>query len=252
MPHFPTHPPFLYSLTKQHGDSVYGGGGSSAADAIALGSHVGTHIDALCHFSRGGQLHGGRELRQSYGGGLRDLSIDTVAPILRRGVLLDVAAYGGVEALREEDAVAPDSLREIAAAQGTPLTRGDVALIRTGWGRFWRDPGKFATACKGPGPAIEGARWLSSFAPFAVGSDTVSFEKMPSPAMDVHVHLLVECGIHIFECLNLEELSRDCVYEFLFIAAPLKIEGATGAPVRPLAISAWPPAPLTPPSGSVE
>ena len=54
MPHFPTHPPFLFGLTKKHGDLVTEGGVSSAADAIALGSHVGTHIDALCHFSCGG------------------------------------------------------------------------------------------------------------------------------------------------------------------------------------------------------
>jgi kynurenine formamidase len=54
--------------------------------------------------------------------------------------------------------------------------------------------------------------------------------------MPVHVHLLVESGIHIVECLNLEELAADRVYEFQFIAAPMKIRGATGAPVRPLAI----------------
>ena len=55
--------------------------------------------------------------------------------------------------------------------------------------------------------------------------------------MPVHVHLLVESGIHIVECLNLEELAADRVYEFQFIAAPMKIRGATGAPVRPIAIA---------------
>ena len=53
MPHFPTHPPFLFGLTKQHGDFVGPAGHSSAADAIALGSHVGTHIDALSQKYRG-------------------------------------------------------------------------------------------------------------------------------------------------------------------------------------------------------
>jgi kynurenine formamidase len=46
----------------------------------------------------------------------------------------------------------------------------------------------------------------------------------------------VESGIHIIECLNLEELAADGVTEFLFIAAPMKIRGATGAPLRPLAV----------------
>jgi len=54
--------------------------------------------------------------------------------------------------------------------------------------------------------------------------------------MPVHVHLLVESGIHIIECLNLEELAAAAAWTFLLVAAPLKIRGATGAPVRPLAI----------------
>jgi kynurenine formamidase len=52
----------------------------------------------------------------------------------------------------------------------------------------------------------------------------------------VHVHLLVENGIHIIECLNLERLAADHVYEFVFTAAPLKIRGGTGSPIRPLAL----------------
>jgi len=59
MPHHPSHPPFLFGLVKQHGDFVTPAGTSSAADALALGTHNGTHIDALCHFSCGGKLHGG-------------------------------------------------------------------------------------------------------------------------------------------------------------------------------------------------
>jgi kynurenine formamidase len=86
-----------------------------------------------------------------------------------------------------------------------------------------------------PGLGIEAARWLSSRKIFAAGSDTVAFEKVPNPSMPVHVHLLVDSGIHIIEVLNLEELARDGVYEFLFVAAPMNIRGATGAPIRPLA-----------------
>ena len=61
MPHFPTHPPYLFSLTKGHGDLVLKNGASSSAESIALGGHVGTHIDALCHFSCGGRFFGGVE-----------------------------------------------------------------------------------------------------------------------------------------------------------------------------------------------
>jgi kynurenine formamidase len=83
MPHWPAHPPFLFGLTKRHGDMVGPAGNSSAADAMALGSHVGTHIDALCHFSCGGMLHGGHAVEdlQSYGGGLKKFSVDTIGKI---------------------------------------------------------------------------------------------------------------------------------------------------------------------------
>jgi kynurenine formamidase len=67
MPHFPSHPPFLYSLTKKHGDIVYSGGATSAADAIALGTHVGTHIDALSHFSCNGVFYGGHTVEHTSG-----------------------------------------------------------------------------------------------------------------------------------------------------------------------------------------
>jgi len=232
MPHWPAHPPFLFGLTKRHGDMVGPAGNSSAADAMALGSHVGTHIDALCHFSCGGMLHGGHavEALQSYGGGLQKFSVDTVAPILRRGVLLDLAGYGP---LPENTEIMPDQLE---AARKVDIRAGDVVVIRTGWARYFEDARKFVNETKLPGPGLAAARWLSARWIFAAGSDTVAFEVSPRAEMPVHVHLLVESGIHIIECLNLEELAADGVGEFLFVGVPMKIRGATGAPVRPLAL----------------
>jgi kynurenine formamidase len=236
MPHHPSHPPFLFSLVKTHGEYLGPNGSSSASDAIALGSHVGTHIDALCHFSCNGKLYGGDDAAslQSYGSGLRRHSIDTVPPILRRGVLLDIAATAGIEVLPDGFEITPAHLD--AAASGVEIRPGDVVLLRTGWARYFRDPGKFISQVHGPGPRVPGAQWLSSRGVFAAGSDTVAFEKVPDLAMPVHVHLLVEHGIHIIECLSLEELAKAAVNEFLFVALPLKLEGATGSPVRPIAV----------------
>jgi kynurenine formamidase len=243
MPHFPTHPPFIFGLTKKHGDMVTESGASSSADAIALGSHVGTHIDALCHFSYEGKLHGGVDVKsvQSDASGIREHSVDTIAPIVRRGVLLDIAGHLGSEALPPNLAITPEHLESAAKAQQIAVQNGDVVLLRTGWARFWSDPARYITGghgmtATGPGPELDGARWLSKAGVFAAGSDTVAFERVPS-AMAVHVHLLVESGIHIIEALNLEELARDRVYEFVFVAAPLKIRGGTGSPIRPLALT---------------
>lgn len=238
MPHHPSHPPFLFSLNKKHGDYVAPGGVSSASEALGMGGHVGTHIDALCHFSCGGKLHGGEAVSafQSYGGGLERLSIDTVAPILKRGVLLDVAALFGAEPLPVDFEITPGRLERAAAKTGVEIQPGDVVLLRTGWARYWDDAPRFVSEVRGPGPSREGARWLSARGIFAAGSDTIAFELVPNPSMPVHVHLLVESGIHIIECLNLERLAAARVHTFLFVAIPLKIRGATGSPIRPIAI----------------
>ena len=239
MPHHPVHPPFLFGLVKQHGEYVGPNGNSSASDAIALGSHVGTHIDALCHFSCGGKLYGGEEAAgvQSYAAGLRRFSIDTVPPILRRGVLLDIAGLHGVAALAADFEITPGDLEAAVRAQAVEIRRGDVVLLRTGWAAYFSDAAKFISSVHGPGPAIGGAQWLSDRGPYAVGSDTVAFEKVPDPSMPVHVHLLVDSGVHIIECLNLDELAAARVYEFVFLALPLKIVGATASPIRPVALA---------------
>jgi kynurenine formamidase len=52
----------------------------------------------------------------------------------------------------------------------------------------------------------------------------------------VHVFLLNQRGIQLMEMLNLEEIARDRVYEFLFVALPLRIMGGTASPVRPVTI----------------
>lgn len=240
MPHHPVHPPFLFGLTKRHGDYVAPGEVSSAAEGLTLGGHVGTHIDALCHFSCGGKLHDGSIAMdvQSYGAGLERLSVDTIEPLLRRGVLLDIAGQAGVDVLPVDFAITPAHLDAAAKAHGVEVQAGDVVLLRTGWARYWNDAARYIAEVRGPGPQIEGARWLSSRGVFAAGSDTIAFELVPARSMPVHVHLLVESGIHIIEALDMERLALERVYEFLFVATPLKIRGGTGSPVRPLAVVA--------------
>jgi kynurenine formamidase len=225
MPHWPTHPPFAMALTKAHGEYVLPGGVSSSAELITLGTHVGTHIDGLGHFSCGGTLHGGLSLE--------DAGIDRVAPIVRRAVLLDAC---GQDEMAEDAGIGAADLER--AAGGVEIGEGDVALVRTGWGRKWGDAKAFVNGQRQPGITLEGARWLSAKGVFAIGADNVALERIPSPVMEVHVHLLVEMGIHIIECLDLEGLAAAGVKECVFVGAPLKIAGATGAPLRPFALVA--------------
>lgn len=237
MPHAPTHPPFLFSLTKLHGETMRAEGVSSASCSLALSGHTGTHMDALCHFSQHGLLHGGAPAAhaQTYPGGITQHSIADAPPLIRRGVLLDLARLFGAP-LPVDFEVLPEHLEAAQKAAGATLGAGDVALLRTGWGAWWNDAPRYVRDMRGPGPSLAGARWLSERGLIAAGSDTIAFEKAPAPAMPVHAHLLVERGIHIIECLNLEELSATGAGEFLFLAAPLKIHGGTASPVRALAL----------------
>ena len=237
MPHHPAHPPFLFGLVKQHGDFVSPAGGSSAADAFACGSHVGTHIDALSHFSLEGHFHGGREILQSPAG-VGVYGIDTVGPIVRRGVLLDIAGSMNHGApLPSDFVITPAHLDAAVASQGVAIEPGDIVLLRTGWAQYWADARRYLSEVHGPGPARPAAEWLSARGIFAAGSDTIAFELVPDANMPVHLHLLVERGIHIIECLNLEQLARDRVFTFTFVASPMKLSGATGAPLSPLAFA---------------
>jgi kynurenine formamidase len=58
----------------------------------------------------------------------------------------------------------------------------------------------------------------------------------PANPQPVHTLLLIENGIYLFEGIYLEELAREQVHEFLFVALPLKIKGTTGSMLDPVAI----------------
>ena len=96
--------------------------------------------------------------RQSYSGGVEPHSVDTIEPIVRPGVLFDIAGLMGVDALAADFVVTPEHLE----ACGVDPPPGGVALIRTGWARFWDDAKRFITGGEGsarsPAPAPRGTR----------------------------------------------------------------------------------------------
>ncbi|MGH9135714.1 MAG: cyclase family protein, partial [Acidimicrobiales bacterium] len=124
---------------------------------------------------------------------------------------------------------------------GTDLEPGDVLLVRTGWGQRWdTGSGYVGFDCGVPGPGEDAARWLAAWRPRAVGADSIAFERLAPRAghsvLPAHRVLLVEHGINIIERLDVERLAADAVRVFGIVVAPLPLVGATGAPVRPLAI----------------
>ncbi len=237
-PRYPSHPPYLYAMMKRHGDAPYAGGVSSATDLFTMSCHGGTHIDALCHFSRHGRLHGGVAVAevQDSARGIAALDIPTLPLAPRRGLLLDVAAYRGVEALKPGDVGGADDLAGAAAAAGVAVEPGDAVLVRTGWSLHWGDPVKYSGAGGAPGVGLGAAEWMLERGAALTGADTTAYEPQPSTDFPVHVRLLVQAGVPIVETLDLDGLARDGVHEFMLQILPLPLRGATGSPIRPVAM----------------
>ncbi|MFD5824138.1 cyclase family protein [Lentzea sp. NPDC060358] len=243
MPQSPNHPPYWHTLPRRHGDMVRADGGSAAADHISLGTHVGTHIDAFSHVSHNGLMFGGvRADEAQRGGTMSSLGAETILPMFRRGVLLDVPRALGLPRCDPGYEITPDDLAKTALAQGTEVRQGDVVLIRSGWGEHFTAGAEVYTGHDSgvPGISENGAYWLAGLDVHAAGADTIAFERLAPgqghSLLPAHRVLLVEKGIHIIETMDLEELASAGVHEFLFVLSPLKLVGATGSPVRPLAV----------------
>lgn len=238
IPTSPNHPGYRHALLRRHGDAVRADGTSGANDIITLGTHTASHIDALAHISHEGRLHGGTDADEAQRGGrFIDHGVHTIEPLVTPGVLLDLPALLGVDRLPAGYRISVDDVRAAATA---PIADAAV-LIRTGWAQLWDDPVGFLSHDGGvPGPDEGACAWLAAEAPRVVASDTTAFEWIPAgeghARLPGHRILLVEAGIPIMEMLNLEELAATQCEEFTVIAAPLRLIGATGSPLRPLAI----------------
>ena len=242
MPQSPNHPQFWHVLPRRHGDMMRADGGSAANDMITTGTHVGTHIDALAHVSQDGRLHGGADAHEAcIGGKYVEHGVHTIEPMIRRGVLVDVAAHLGVPTLAGGYEITLEDFLGTLAAQGTEVRRGDVVLIRSGWGAKFDEGAAYVGGPSGvPGIGAEVGEWLAGRGIHAAGADTIAFECLQPGAghglLPVHRIFLVEHGIYIIEAMDLEGISADCVHEFTLVLVPLNIFGATGSPVRPLAV----------------
>jgi len=213
------------------------------SELVISSMHTGCHIDALSHITLGSDARWYNGYRAAeYLGDFGPLKADVSAypPILGRGILIDVAGFRGVERLPRGEGIGRDELEAVARHQGTAVGEGDIVLIRTGIMRDWPNASIMAEA-DGSGLRLDGATWLADqVGVAAVGADNSSVEMLPagdpSRPQPVHAFLLVERGVPLMEFVFLEDLARDRVYEFLFVALPLKIAGATGSMLRPIAV----------------
>ena len=244
MPMHPAHKPgYFYALHRRHRDSYrpeQHGPRSGASGVLTMMEHSGTHIDALCHMACDLRLHGDIAVDEvERTDGFTALGAETMRPLLGRGVLLDVARWKEVDALPPNTAITADDLQGCARAQGIEVQAGDVLLVRTGYGTRWTDEAAYLNAA---GVSKSGNIWAADQRVVAVGADNMAWDSMQERDPDTkmmlfgHAHLLVKHGIHIIENLNLEELASAGQHIFSFVGIPLKLRGATGSPIRPLAL----------------
>jgi kynurenine formamidase len=210
-----------------------------SADAISMFTHTGTHVDTLNHFGYHNRIWNGFSADDHLGSlHWTKAGAEKHPPVIARGILIDVAAAHGVDVLPDGHAIDAAQLRDALRRQGTEMHAGDVVMVRTGRGSTW--PSAELYLPREPGIDKNGSAFLAESGAVMVGADNIAFENLPSPDPDnwlpAHTYLLAEAGVPIMEVVDLEELSQEECYEFVFVGACLKIRGATAGPIRPIAL----------------
>ena len=201
---------------------------------------VGTQFDMFSHQGIDGQMYNCVPIDSvASRSGFQKMGVEKIGALFARGVLVDVAAFKGVDMLSASYEITPNDLQGAIAKQGLSLSPGDAVLIHTGWGQLWeKDNARYSGPS--PGIGIAAATWLASQDVLLIGSDTFGVEVAPNPdkMLDTPVHqvALVVNGIFLLENLKLDELASKRVQEFALILEPLKIRGGTGSTVAPIAV----------------
>ena len=260
MPQYGYRPYFLQAVPAA--PPARAGEGVAQRDYFAgVIGQMGTQFDALGHQGETVMMADGSLQNVYYNGftqeeltgtnqglhGLEALGTEQVKPFITRGILIDIAGYKGVESLTAGYEVTMDDVRGALARQNMDeetVQQGDAVLFNYGWAVNWTNPSKYNDSYVGvgenegsPGIYAEVTRWLISRRVALVGADSCCVEVRPRPGTEnVHRMLFLQDGIPLLENMELRELAGDEAYEFLFLALTERIKGATGSPVRPIAV----------------
>ena len=214
--------------------------GSNEEMVLSEIGQVGTQFDGFAHQTHNDSHYNCFKTGDiSTRGGFTKFGMDKVGTLMTRGVLIDVAGLKNVETLPDNYEITVQDLQDALKRQNLALSAGDAVLIHTGWGRLYgKDNPRYVKTC--PGIGIAAAEWLAKQDPMLIGADTAPINVTPSPdpklSNPVHQIALVVNGIFLLENLRLDELATQRAYEFALIVEPLKLVGATGSTVAPIAV----------------
>jgi kynurenine formamidase len=232
-------------MSETGADQEMRGGFHFADDYVFMALQAATQWDALCHVYYDDKLYNGFPAAGTTPHGARRCSIDKLAGVVGRGVLLDAPRHLGLSWLERGQGIGPADLDAMVEAQQVEIAKGDIVLVRTGWWHRYQSEGATREVMSGePGLDLECAEWLARHEVAAVAADNYAVEVIPpadrSVVLALHMVLIRDLGMTLGEMFDLEELAEDCAsdgrYEFLFCGMRLNFTGAAGTPLAPVAI----------------
>ncbi|MGR9107204.1 MAG: cyclase family protein [Gammaproteobacteria bacterium] len=201
---------------------------------------VGTQLDSIGHIQIGQRFYNGwstRDLVES--SGLKRFGMESVPPIVTRGVLLDIAGYKGIERLPQGYVITPEDVEGTMQREGIEIGPGDAVLFHTGWGALW-NLDKTGFLAGEPGAGLATVHWLYEHRVAITGADTWSFGPVPGEDSErpflVPQTMYVKLGFFALENLATEVLASRKVYQFLFVVTHGRTRGSTASVVAPAAI----------------
>lgn len=247
-PDTPAFPPRSLSLqivqpNQQGGQKLTGFGyeGNYNDDVLQTWIGIGSQLDGLGHLGEHGMYYNCLDEKEiSVITGLTKLGTHDVPPLVGRGVILDMAKQAGVDVMEAGQSFGSAEIKAAAEAQGVEFREGDIILFYTGWTdvTFNENPALWGQA--EPGLDNEGAEYLATLNPMAVGADTWGLEAVPPKEGEKvfygHVTFLKKNGIYILETMNVGPLLDEGVNEFMFVLGQNRIQGAVQAMINPVAL----------------
>ncbi|MEP4194510.1 MAG: cyclase family protein [Aliishimia sp.] len=219
----------------------FGFEGNYNDDIIQTWVGIGSQLDGLGHLGEGGKYYNCLDEKEiSAITGLTKLGTHDVPPLVGRAVIIDMATHFGVDVMEAGQGFGSEDIKAAATAQNVTYGEGDIILFHTGWteGKLESDP--VAWVSGEPGINNEGAEYIASLNPMAVGADTWGVEPIPAPEGDKvfygHVTFLKKNGIYILETMNTGPILRDGVNEFMFVLGQARIRGTVQAMINPVAL----------------
>ena len=200
IPTFPGSPQPIFIQWENIKDDGYN------LELLFLSSHTGTHLDAPYHF-----LEKGKKIHEI---SLKRLIINAILIKIRK---------------RRDQAITKTDIQKFEKKHGK-IPNESTIVFWTGWQKMIKNDSYFVN---NPGLSVTAAKYLISKKTNLVGIDSPSIDLGKEKRFLIH-NLFAKNDVLIVE--NLANLDKIKSWKFQLAVLPMKLENATGAPVRAVGI----------------